>query len=297
MQTVGFIGLGVMGTPMCRNMARKHGGKVLAFDLAADAFARLEGSAAVFAGSMGQVLDEAAIVFLSLPGDTQVEAVCLGEQGVLARSRIPAMVIDLSTTSVSCARKVAQAFASAGIAFVDAPVARTREAAEKGELSLMVGASEADFAAAEPLLRHLGTDITHCGPVGSGQFVKLVNNALLDASVIAIAEYMVLAERAGIDPAVMIEAVSKGSGDSYALRNHAVKSMLPRVFPEKSFSPDYKIKDLSYLRQLAHETGTPARSLELALDYFRRASAAGFADRYFTSVIEVVASEGGKHDA
>lgn len=291
MHTIGFIGLGVMGAPMCRNMTNKHAGKVVAHDLSPSAREKLAGTGAEFATSIAELMTVADIIFLSLPGHAQVEAVCLGPQGIAAQARRPAMVVDLSTTSVSCAREVALHLGEAGTAFVDAPVARTREAAERGELSLMVGATDADFALVEPLLRYIGTDITHCGPVGSGQFVKLVNNALLDASIIALAEYIVLAERTGVDPAVMVGAVSKGSGDSYALRHHAVKSMLPRDFPAQSFSSDYKIKDLSYLQELARETGTPARSLELALEYFRRTSAAGYADRYFTSVIEVVAAE------
>jgi 3-hydroxyisobutyrate dehydrogenase-like beta-hydroxyacid dehydrogenase len=221
-----------------------------------------------------------------------VEAVCIGPEGVVHQPRKPGTLVDLSTTSVATARKVGEALEAAGIAFADAPVARTREAAQKGELSIMVGAAPAVFEAIEPLLRYMGTDVTHGGPVGSGQFLKLVNNALLDVNVIAIAEAMVLAEKAGVDPAVMIEAVSKGSGDSYALRNHAVKSMLPRAFPEKSFPPEYKVKDLSYLLELAEELDSPARSMELALDYYRETIGAGYGGRYFTAVIEVIAKGG-----
>lgn len=289
MTTIGFIGLGVMGGAMCRNVAIKHPGKVIAFDLSPQASNVLDGTQARFVTRVDELWQEAQIVFLSLPGGLEVESVCLGEAGLAGRPFKPATVVDLSTTSVATARKIGEALNAQGIAFADAPVARTREAAQRGELSIMVGASSETFAAVEPLLRYMGTDIIHGGNVGAGQFLKLVNNALLDVSVIAIAEAIVLAEKIGVDAKVMIDAVSKGSGDSYALRNHAVKSMLPRDFPEKSFPPEYKVKDLTYLLELALEYGSPARSAALALDYFEETISAGFSGRYFTSVIEVIA--------
>ena len=291
-QTIGFIGLGVMGAPMCRNVANKHDGEVLAFDLSSAASEALADTKAHIASRIEEIWNAADVVFLSLPGGRQVEEVCIGQQGVQQQSRKPRIIVDLSTTSVATARKVAEILADLGIAFADAPVARTREAAQKGELSIMVGSPAELFETIEPMLRYMATDLTHCGPVGSGQFVKLVNNALLDVNVIAIAEAIVLAEKTGVDPAVMIEAVSKGSGDSYALRNHAVKSMLPRDFPEKSFPPEYKVKDLTYLLELAAQVVSPVRSMELALDYYKAAIEAGYSGRYFTSVIEVVAKGG-----
>lgn len=287
MTTIGFIGLGVMGAPMCRNVATKHDGDVVVFDLASDARDALRDTKARIAARIEQIWDEADLVFLSLPGGSQVESVCLNGAGSWPRK--PDTIVDLSTTSVATARKVGRGLGDVGVQFADAPVARTREAAQRGELSIMVGAAGDVFASISPMLGYMGTDITHCGPVGSGQFVKLVNNALLDVNVIAIAEAMVLAEKAGVDPAVMIDAVSKGSGDSYGLRNHAVKSMLPRIFPEKSFPPTYKIKDLSYLLELANEMNAPARSFDLALQYFKETVEAGHSDRYFTAVIEVIA--------
>lgn len=167
---------------------------------------------------------------------------------------------------------------------------RTREAAERGELSIMAGCSGELFVTIEPILRYMGTDIIHVGSVGSGQFVKLINNALLDVNVIAIAEAIGRAEKVGVDPAVMVDAVCKGSGDSYALHHHAIKSMLPRVYPEKSFAPEYKIKDLTYLLELASELQSPARSMELALKYYKEAISAGYGGRYFTVVRELMSA-------
>lgn len=291
MKTIGFVGLGVMGGAMCRNVALKHPGEVLAFDISPQAHEVLQGTMARCVSRVDELWRQADVVFMSLPGGPQVEAICLGADGLLNQPRRPAAVVDLSTTSVATARRVAQALEEGGVAFADAPVARTREAAQKGELSIMVGASQALFETIEPLLRYMGSDIIHGGDVGTGQFLKLINNALLDVNVIAIAEAMALAEKAGVDPAVMVEAVSMGSGDSYALRHHAVKSMLPRVYPEKSFPPEYKVKDLTYLLELSEELCSPLKSMELALAYYRKAIEAGYGGRYFTAVREVIAGD------
>lgn len=292
MTTVGFIGLGVMGGPMCRNVALKHDGAVLAFDLDPHRATELEGTGATIVPDIKHIWQQADIVLMSLPGSAQVEEVCLGSNGVLIQQRKPDTIVDLSTTSVAAARKLGATLGDAGIQFADAPVARTREAAQRGELAIMVGAPADLFGIISPLLHLIGTDIMHVGDIGSGQFVKLVNNALLDVNVIAIAEAIVLAEKAGVDPAIMIDACSKGSGDSYALRHHAVKSLLPRDFPEKSFPPEYKVKDLTYLLELAAEADTPARSMQLAFDYYNDTARSEFSGRYFTSVIEIVARRG-----
>jgi 3-hydroxyisobutyrate dehydrogenase-like beta-hydroxyacid dehydrogenase len=183
---------------------------------------------------------------------------------------------------------VAGRLSSKGIAFADAPVARTREAAQRGELSIMVGADAALYARIEPMLRYMGSDVTHCGGVGCGQVVKLVNNALVFENTVAIAEMMVLGERAGVAPAVLLDAVSKGSGDSFALRNHARKSMLPRQFPEKSFPPEYVLKDIGYVLELAAQVGVSARVTQLAERYYAATATNGWSGRYFPAVIEVV---------
>jgi 3-hydroxyisobutyrate dehydrogenase-like beta-hydroxyacid dehydrogenase len=285
---IGFVGLGVMGGPMCRNVALKHRGDVIAFDMNSAAFAALDGTKARRAKSVGEVAEQADIVFLSLPGAPQVEQVCLGAQGLASAVPLPSAVVDLSTTTVAVARSVAERLSRKGIAFADAPVARTREAAQRGELSIMVGADEALYARIEPLLRYMGSDLTRCGGVGCGQVVKLVNNALVFENTVAIAEMMVLSERAGVPPAVLLDAVSKGSGDSYALRNHARKAMLPREFPEKSFPPEYVLKDIGYVLELAAQVGVSAHVTQLAQRYYSAAATNGWSGRYYPAVIEVV---------
>ncbi|SEB21843.1 NAD(P)-dependent oxidoreductase [Variovorax sp. YR216] len=285
---IGFVGLGVMGGPMCRNMALKHAGEVLAFDTNGAAFEAVQGTKARRVQTLGELAAQAEVVFLSLPGGPAVEAVCLGEQGLTAGARRPQVIVDLSTTTVASARGVAERLAQRDVQFADAPVARTREAAQRGELSIMAGAQPALFARIEPLLRYIGSDVTLCGDVGCGQVVKLINNALVFENTVALAEMMVLGERAGVKPETLLDAVSKGSGDSFVLRNHGRKAMLPRSFPDKSFSPEYVLKDISYVLELAGQTGVDAHVTELAQRYYAATAAHGFSGRYFPAVIEMV---------
>ncbi|WP_353476049.1 NAD(P)-dependent oxidoreductase (plasmid) [Salipiger sp. H15] len=283
--TIGFIGLGVMGGPMCCNMAAKHPGEVLAFDLSEAALAEVETAGARRVGSVEELAARADIIFLSLPGGPQVEAVSAAIGAAMGRC---AVVVDLSTTPVELARKVAASLAGQGIEFADAPVARTREAARKGALAIMVGAPAPLFARIEPLLRYVATDITLGGEVGAGQVLKLVNNMLVFANTVALAEMMVLGERAGVAPETLLDAVSKGSGDSFVLRNHGRKAMLPRDFPDKAFSPEYVLKDISYVFELAAQTGVPLPAAEAARSYYAAAPDHGLSGRYFPGVIELV---------
>jgi 3-hydroxyisobutyrate dehydrogenase-like beta-hydroxyacid dehydrogenase len=285
---IGFVGLGVMGGAMCRNMALKHAGEVIAFDTNPKAFEVLEGTKARIVSTVAELAAQADVVFLSLPGGPQVEAVCLGAQGLTGGAKKPSVIVDLSTTTVASARAVGAKLATLGTAFADAPVARTREAAQRGELSIMVGADESLYARIEPLLRYIATDVTHCGDVGCGQVVKLINNALVFENTVALAEMMVLGERAGVQSAVLLDAVSKGSGDSFVLRNHGRKAMLPRQFPEKSFPPEYALKDIGYVLELATQTGVSAHVTELAQRYYAATASNGFGGRYFPAVIEVI---------
>jgi len=285
---IGFIGLGVMGGPMCRNVARRHPAPVHAFDLNPEALRDVAEAGARPARSIAEVATTSDIFFLSLPGGEQVEEVCFGKDGIAAVDRRGSIVVDLSTTSVAEARAVGARLAAAGIEFADAPVARTREAAAAGTLSIMVGASAALFARIEPLLRYMGSEVTHCGGIGCGQVVKLINNTLVFEHVAALAEMMVVGERAGVAPDVLLHEVSKGSGDSFVLRNHGMKAMLPRNFPEKSFPPEYVLKDLGYTIELAESCAVQPRLPAAAEGYYRSAVERGFGGRYFPAIIQLI---------
>jgi 3-hydroxyisobutyrate dehydrogenase-like beta-hydroxyacid dehydrogenase len=200
-------------------------------------------------------------------------------------------VVDLSTTSVAEARAVGVRLAAAGMEFSDAPVARTREAAAAGTLSIMVGASPALFSTIEPILRHMGSDVTHCGAIGCGQVVKLINNTLVFEHVAALAEMMVVGERAGVAPDILLQAVSKGSGDSFVLRNHGMKAMLPRSFPERSFPAEYVLKDLGYTISLAHSCGVEPRLPAAVREYYQAALEKGLGGRYFPAIIQLIEAD------
>jgi 3-hydroxyisobutyrate dehydrogenase-like beta-hydroxyacid dehydrogenase len=283
--TIGFIGLGAMGGPMCRNVVNKHRGPVYAFDMNP---AALADAGALPAASVVAVAAVADVIFLSLPGGKQVDAVCSELAGA---GRAGLIVIDLSTTGVDEARAAAARLAAAGMAFVDAPVARARAAAQAGTLSIMVGASNAQFARVEPWLRYIGSDITLCGGTGCGQVVKLINNTLLFEHVAALAEMMVVAQRSGVPPETLLKAVSIGSGDSFALRNHGIKAMLPRHFPEKAFPSPYVLKDLGYAIDLAEQCGVDPRLAKLAGAYYQAAVDAGIGEKYFPAIIELIDTE------
>ena len=288
--TIGFIGLGVMGGPMCRNTARKHAGRVLMLDRDPAAVAALADTKAEPASAVAALASAADVIFLSLPGGPQVEAVCAEIETAAKHGTV---VVDLGTTPVALTRALEARLTAAGFAFADAPVARTREAAQRGELSIMVGADPALFARIAPLLGYFGSDVTHCGPSGCGQVVKLINNALVFANTLALAEMLVVGERAGVDPQTLLTAVSKGSGDSFVLRNHGMKAMLPRNFPERAFPPEYVLKDLDYLLQLAHDVDLRPAVAQLARQTYDAARRHGLSGRYFPGVIELIERGGG----
>lgn len=288
-ETIGFVGLGVMGGPMCRNVAKKHSGRVLMLDRDAAAVAALSDTRAEAASSLEALASAADVIFLSLPGGPQVEAVA---SAIALAARPGTTIVDLSTTPVALARSVSDRLKVGGFHFADAPVARTREAAQRGELSVMVGAEAQVFARIAPLLGYMGSDVTHCGEVGCGQVVKLINNALVFENTLALAEMMVVGERAGVKPQTLLGAVSKGSGDSFVLRNHGTKAMLPRNFPDKAFPPEYVLKDLDYVLQLAADTGIRPGVAELARRYYDAACKQGLSGRYFPGVIEFIEKGG-----
>lgn len=227
-------------------------------------------------------------MFTCLPGETELRPVLLGENGLGSVLRTGATVVDLSTAPVDLARAAAAAFAARGIDFADAPIARTRQAAEDGTLSITVGASPEVFARIEPLLRHAAADVTHCGPAGCGQVVKLMNNMVLVQTVVALAEARAIARRAGVPPEVLFDALARGSADSFALRNHGMKAIIPENFPERAFSTDYALKDLAYALRLARAGGVEAQGAELAEATLSRSRAAGNADRYWPALAQVI---------
>lgn len=290
-EVLGFIGLGVMGEPICRNMAIKSSMPLVAFDLQSAPLRRLEEVGVRAATSVAALAREVDTVVLSLPGGEQVREVILGEDGLHQHMRPGTTVVDTSTCPVDIAREAAARLAERGINFADAPVARTRAAAEAGTLSIMVGADAAVFERLRPLLAAAATDITHCGPVGCGQVVKILNNMVLFETVMALAEALAIGRRSGVEPELLFETLSKGSADSFALRNHGLKAMVPGLFPESAFPTDYALKDLSYALRLAEQAGVETRGARAVEQLLEASRDAGFGREYFPALAKIVDAE------
>src|SRR5262249_10479402 len=153
----------------CRNLAKKSAARMVAFDTRSRPLDALAADGVERAASVTDVAARAGTIFLCLPGEAQVRAVCLGADGLVAHVRAGRTVVDMRTVPVALARELGAAFATKNVAFADAPVARTAQAARDGTLSIMVGAEPALFAELRPLLACMGTEITHCGPIGAGE--------------------------------------------------------------------------------------------------------------------------------
>jgi 3-hydroxyisobutyrate dehydrogenase len=287
-RVLGGIGLGVMGEPICGHLLRKSGCRVLGFDLRPAPLARLAEQGLEVKGSAEEVAREADLLFLSLPGGAELGA--LGER-LLGTMNSGAVLVDLTTAPVDLTRDLAARFATIGVGYADAPVARTRFAAERGELSVTVGADLPTFALIEPCLRCFASDVLHCGEVGAGQVAKLMNNMVLFEIGSAIGEALAIGRQSGIAAETLLAALMQGSADSFALRHHGLEAMLPGAYPERAFSTRYALKDLEYALALATSVGVDAAGARLVRERFAAAIRAGDGDRYWPVIAEHLARE------
>lgn len=294
---IGFIGLGVMGEPICRNLVRKSGRQVVAFDLAQAPLTRIADGGATVAASVTDVAKQADVIFLCLPSAKHVTAVVEGQGGLLRAIRAGQTVIDLGTSSVELTRAFARRLQEKGAVWIDAPIARTRQAAQDGTLSVMVGATAEQFAQAEPLIRNFATEVTLCGGTGAGQVTKILNNMVLFETVNALAEAAAIAKRSGVEPKLLLETLSKGSADSFALRNHGLKAIVPGEFPLRAFSTEYALKDLSYALELARQVGVEPRGAALMESIFHEAIGRGMGDAYFPVIAKLIETSGSSPEA
>jgi len=285
---LGFIGVGVMGEPMCRNLVLNQSQSVMSYDMSSAPLERLAADGVRAVKSPAEICAEAHTIFLSLPAGEQVREICLDEGGLLAHLVEGQCVVDCGTSPPELARELYAAFAARGVAFADAPVARTRQAAIDGTLSIMVGSDDAVFSRIQPLLACMASDITHCGGPGAGQTVKILNNMMLFQNCAALAEALAIARRSGLDEELFLQTVGKSSGDSFALRNHATKAMLPREYPEGAFSVRYAMKDLDYALELAAKENIDLKGAELVRERFEQAIREGFGEQYHPVVREVI---------
>jgi len=289
---VGYIGLGVMGEPMCGHLVTKAASvgldSVLAADLNPEPLARAAKLGATIAQSPAALCEAVDLVMFCLPDGDKVRSLVFGDGDLLNNSRSGQIVVDLGTTPVPLTHELHDSFSQRGVRFVDSPVTRTRQAAQDGTLSTLVGGDSETFALIEPLLRCFSAEVTHCGPIGSGQVVKQMNNMVLFQTVAAIAEALKTARAAGVDDAVLYEAMTKGSGDSFALRNHGKKAMLANEFPERAFSTQYALKDLRYAIELANAGGLTLTGAANVEQLMIKAIENGDGDKYFPVLIDSI---------
>ena len=284
--TVGFIGTGAMGEHMCRNVAKKGTYSVIAFDLSSDPLQRLANNGVTIAETAMDAAAKSNVLILSLPGGPEVES--LAHNTLLSPKLRGLTIIDMSTTPVKLTREMATKFDDMGIKFLDAPVARTQQAAIDGNLSIMVGGDNDLLEKYRDVLLCMGPDISHCGPTGCGQIAKILNNMVVFQNGLALAEALTIGREAGMDGGHLLDIINKSSGASFVGLNHGLKAMVPGKFPLKQFPARYALKDLSYALQLADESGVVVPGAELVGKMLKKAIDIGNGDEYWPTIIKTV---------
>jgi 3-hydroxyisobutyrate dehydrogenase len=249
---VGFVGLGTMGGAMAANAARA-GFEVSAWNRTPGRAGELEELGVAILASPKAVAAASDIVITIVSDTPDVEAVLFGVDGVAAGAKPGSLVVDMSTISPSGTRDFAARLAANGVAMLDGPVSGGSEGARKGTLSIFIGGDAADLDRARPVLQSLGTTITHCGPIGSGQAVKAVNQVILAGTYLGVAEGIVLAKKAGLDIDQTIAALSGGAAQSWVLTNRSGR-MKDNDYP-LGFKVALHRKDLGIALSMARELG------------------------------------------
>ncbi|AJK50644.1 NAD(P)-dependent oxidoreductase [Burkholderia plantarii] len=237
MKTVGVIGLGNMGRGMAGSL-RRGGHAVLGYDAAPGVAAALAAAGVIEAReSVAGIARDADLLLLSLPTSAVVEAVVLGEDGVLAHARRGAIVVDTTTADPDSTRRVAAALAERGIGFVDGPVSGGPKGAATATMTMVLGGAPADVEAVEPVLAAISAKRVHVGPVGAGHVTKLLNNLLTGIHLLAASEAVRAARAAGVDPEKLVEALNGGSG-----RNSATLVNYPTWIFNGAFDSGFTMK-------------------------------------------------------
>ena len=270
-QAIGFIGLGLMGRPMARNLAAA-GARLIVHNRSRGAVDALAAEGMTAAESPHAVATAADIVILMLPDTPTVEAVLFGDDGVAGGLRPDALVIDMGTTAVTATR----AFAARVANYVDAPVSGGQVGAEAGTLTIMAGGSTADFARARPLFEVLGSHITHVGDSGAGQVAKAVNQVIVGLTIGAVAEALALARAAGVDPEMVRQALAGGFAGSRILELHGQRMTAGDFTPGGRAATQQK--DMEQALALAAELGLDLPATALNRDLYDRLIATGHGD-------------------
>jgi 2-hydroxy-3-oxopropionate reductase len=284
-RTVGVIGLGQMGGAMTRTLLGA-GWRVVAWDLAAPLMEAARAAGAEIAADPQDLARRCATVVTSLPDAAAVRTVVLGEHGLAAAGRRDLLVADTSTTTPAEARALAAACAEQRISFLDSPVTGGPAGAANAALGIMVGGDAAAFARAKPLFEVLGATIVHCGASGTGQVVKACNQLIVVATLGAVAEALVTARAAGVDPWVAREVLLAGYAASPILAGQGER-MLRRDFAPGG-KARFNVKDAVTLVQVSAETGIPLPVFGAAAGYIDALVAAGGGDLDHSAIVTVI---------
>jgi 3-hydroxyisobutyrate dehydrogenase len=268
----GFIGLGIMGSAMATRLLDAR------FPLAVFArnkskISRLLNKGARFCQSPAEVAAESDVVFLCVTDTRDVETIVRGPEGIAASARRGLIVVDHSTISPAASKQLAEELAAQGAHFLDAPVSGGDTGARSGSLSIMVGGDPAAFESVEPLLRNFASIITHCGPSGSGQLTKLVNQILVSVTNLAVCEALTFARKHNLDLEKTIAALGGGAAGSWQLANLGPRMIAGDFRP--GFSINLQQKDLRLVLQAAEESNTSLPAASLVHQLFSAAQAAG----------------------
>ncbi len=256
-ETIGFVGLGNIGNPMARNVLGA-GFDLVAYDVRPEALERLVEAGAQAADSPAAVASVARTICLSLPTSTQVEAVCLGPDGITEGAAAGAIVIDLTSGNPPQTAAIGARLRESGIELIDAGVSGGVPGAEQGTLGIMVGGSLEAYEASLPVLEAIGSQVFHLGELGAGHLVKALNNFCSAASYLALSEAMTVATKAGLDPAKVLGAINASSGRSWASENRFPKFVLTGDFSSRGgMATELMVKDLTNALAGGKEQGVP----------------------------------------
>ena len=283
--SVGFIGLGIMGQPMARNLLRA-GYRVVVRDIVAAAVEALVAEGAEGGGSPRDVAERTDILITMLPDSPEVEAVYAGVDGALEAARPGWLAIDMSSISPRVAREMAERAAAAGAAMLDAPVSGGDKGAIAGTLSIMVGGTAADFERALPVLQALGKTIVHVGPSGAGQVAKVCNQVVVAVVIEAVSEALVLGAKAGVDPARIADVLQGGLAATKVLEMRRDNILGGRFDP--GFRIRLHLKDLKNALDLAREAGVVLPAAAGVEQLMQRARIAGRGELDHSGLVTVL---------
>jgi len=264
-QVVGFIGLGIMGRPMAKNLLRA-GYPLVAHSRSQGPVQELVGAGAKAANSPREVAGQVDVLITMLPNSPDVELVALGKEGVIESARRGLLFADMSTISPLVSQKVGKALEPKGVRMLDAPVSGGEKGAIDAALSIMVGGEESDFAAALPLFQAMGKTITHLGPLGAGGFTKLANQIIVAMNLTALGEALTLARKAGLDRALTLKALGGGLAGSRCLEQKTPNYVSGTYNP--GFKIDLHFKDLGLIMESSRALGVPLPGTAVVQELF-----------------------------